>query len=94
MIRYKNNHFALYLKICNTTLVYCIKLVDFIKRNIAEVKKIIYFSDGCTGQYKYYKNFVNLCCHKSDFELDAEWVFLATSLGKSLCDGVGVTVER
>ncbi|KAG1702387.1 hypothetical protein GQR58_004511 [Nymphon striatum] len=38
-------------------------------------------------QYKNYKNFANLCYHKSDFGLDAEWGFFGTSHGKSPCDG-------
>ena len=57
-------------------------------------KKIIYFSDGAASQYKNRKNFLNLCCHKSDFGINAEWHFSATSHGKGACDGVGGTVKR
>ena len=32
--------------------------------------------------------------HKSDFKVDAEWNFFATSHGKSACDGIGGTVKR
>ena len=39
------------------------------------VKKLYYFSDGCGGQYKNYKNFMNLCLHYQDFSLEAEWIF-------------------
>ena len=46
------------------------------------------------GQYKNCKNFLNLCHHESDFGLDAEWNFFATSHGKGPCDGVGGTVKR
>jgi hypothetical protein len=57
-------------------------------------KKILYFSDGCAGQYKNCKNFINLCHHKEDFGIEAEWNFFATSHGKGPCDGVGGTVKR
>ena len=45
-------------------------------------KKIIYFSDGAASQYKNMKNFLNLCHHKDDFGVKAEWHFSATSHGK------------
>ena len=57
-------------------------------------KKIIYFSDGATSQYKNRKNFVNLCLHKDDFGISAEWHFSATSHRKGACDGLGGTVKR
>ena len=44
----------------------------FIKENYPLVSKVYYFSDGCGGQYKNYKNFINLCHHKEDFGLNAE----------------------
>ena len=56
-------------------------------------KKVVYFSDRCGGQYKNYKNFMNLCPHKQDFGLDAEWIFFATRLDKSPCDGIGGPVK-
>lgn len=58
------------------------------------VKKIYYFSDGSAAQYKNRKNFTNLCFHKDDFDIDAEWHFSATAHGKGPCDGVGGTVKR
>ena len=58
------------------------------------MSKVFYFSDGCSGQYKNFKNFINLCHHKDDFGLNAEWIFFATSHGKSPCDGIGGTVKR
>ena len=42
-------------------------------------KKIIYFSDGAALQYKNGKNFLNLCHHKDDFGVKAQWHFSATS---------------
>ena len=53
------------------------------------LRKLIYFSDGVSSQYKNRKNFSNLCIHKSDFDLDVEWNFFATAHGKNACDGVG-----
>ena len=38
--------------------------------------------------------FSNLCHHKEDHGLDAEWNFFATSHGKSAYDGIGGTVKR
>ena len=58
------------------------------------ITKITYFSDGCAGQYKNCKNFINLCYHLEDFGVPAEWHFFATSHGKGPCDGVGGTVKR
>lgn len=67
----------------------------FLKNNFKKVpQKIIYFSDGCAGQFKNKKNFVNLCYHKADFGCDAEWHFFATSHGKGPSDGLGGTVKR
>lgn len=40
------------------------------------------------------KNFLNLCHHKVDFNIEAEWHFFATSHGKGPCDGVGGTLKR
>ena len=57
-------------------------------------KKIIYFSDGAASQYKNRKNFLNLCYHRDDFGVSAEWHFSATSHGKGACDGLGGTVKR
>src|SRR5258705_10626136 len=49
---------------------------------------------GCAGQYKNRFNFINICHHSFDFNLDCEWNFFATSHGKGPCDGVGGTVKR
>ena len=55
--------------------------------------KIFYFSDGCV-EYKNRKNSVHFCHHQQDFNMDAEWIFFATSHDKSPCDGVGGFVKR
>ena len=58
------------------------------------LKNTIYSSDGAASQYKNRKNFLNLCNHKDDFGVEAEWHFSATSHGKGACDGLGGTVKR
>ena len=60
----------------------------------SQPRKITYFSDGAGSQYKNRKNFLNLCHHKEDFGIAAEWHFSATAHGKEACDGVGGTVKR
>ena len=59
-----------------------------------QVKSVHYFSDGCGGQYKKLKNFINLCKHKEDFGLSAIWTSFATCHRKSACDGLGGTMKR
>ena len=83
-----NNH--------DTNFVYKIQtiLVDYLKENLPIVDNIFYFSDSCAEQYKNCQNFINLCHHQQDFNMDAEWIFFATSHGKSPCDGVGGFVKR
>lgn len=68
--------------------------ISFLKTNHSNLNQIHYFSDGCAGQYKNYKNFLNLTFHQQDFGISATWNFFATSHGKSACDGVGGTVKR
>ena len=83
-----NNH--------DTNFVYKIQTIldDYLRENLPVVDKIFYFSSGCAEQYKNRKNFINLCHHQQDFNMDAEWIFFATSHGKSPCDGVGGFVKR
>ena len=38
-------------------------------------------------------NLFNLRHHKPDYNIDAKWVFFATSHGKQSCDGIGGTVR-
>ena len=38
-------------------------------------------------------NLFNLRHHKPDYNIDAKWVFLATSHGKQPCNGIGGTVK-
>jgi hypothetical protein len=80
----------------NTATVHTFQkyFVEEVKKVAPEVKKIIYFSDGCSGQYKNRKNFSNICHHKTDFDIECEWNFFASSHGKNACDGIGVTTKR
>ena len=67
---------------------------EFLKELLPCIEKVIYFSDGCAAQYKNRKNLFNLCQHKTEFGIEAEWNFFATSHGKSPCDAIGGTVKR
>ena len=83
-----NNH--------DTSFVYQVQtmFIDQLNATQPHITNLFYFSDGCSGQYKNYKNFMNLCSHKRDFDIKAEWIFFATSHGKSSCDGIGGAVKR
>ena len=70
------------------------KVCKHIKTSYPNIKHLKYFSDGCAGQCKNFKNSMNLCCHKHDFGLDPTSNFFATSHGKSAVDGVGATTKR
>ena len=70
------------------------QLISFLNQEVGNVRKIIYFSDGASAQYKNRKNFVNTCYHKSDFSIAAEWHFFATSHSKGPCDGIGGSTKR
>jgi hypothetical protein len=54
---------------------------------------LYYFSDGASAQYKNKSNFINLCHHNTDFGINDEEHFFATSYGKGPCDGVGGTIK-
>ena len=80
----------------DTGFVYSLQqtLTSYIQEKFPSIKRLEYFSDGCSGQYKNFKNFFNLTHHFQDFNLEASWSFFATSHGKSPCDGVGGMVKR
>ena len=69
------------------------KLTCYIRQDLPDVGNVEYFSDGCAGQYKSYKNFSNLCFHEEDFNLKVNWTIFATSHGKSAYDRIGGTVK-
>jgi len=58
------------------------------------IDKIFYFSDGAPQRFKNKKAFANLCYHKADFAIDAEWHFFAIAHGKRPCDGLAGSVKR
>ena len=66
------------------------KLLEFLTMSIKNLRKVYYFPDGASSHYK---NFVNLAFHMRDFNLEAEWHFFATSLGKGPCDSFGGTIK-
>lgn len=80
----------------NSVLVYLFmtKLIKFLESKFKLITKLFYFTDGCAGQYKNFKNFVNVYFHKIDFGYDCEWHFHATSHGKGPCDGLGGILKR
>ena len=69
--------------------------IHHIKTNLnMAIKKVLYVSDGCPNQYKNVYNFQSICYHERDFGIPCEWIFFATSHGKSPCDGLGGTAKR
>ncbi|KAK3918907.1 ARL14 effector protein [Frankliniella fusca] len=81
----------------NTGAVFAFQkeLLRFLQNDLKiNVTRVIYFSDGCAGQYKNKFNVANLLRHKDDFGMDAEWHFFATSHGKGPSDGVGGAFKR
>jgi len=70
------------------------KLILMLKSKFTNLGKVFYFSDGSAAQFKNCKNFLNLCNHHKDFQLEAEWHFFASAHGKSACDGLGGTIKR
>jgi hypothetical protein len=68
----------------STVAVYTFQdtLIDYLKKTISPISKVLYFTDGCKAQYKNRKNFANLVNHQMDFGIEAEWHFFATAHGK------------
>jgi hypothetical protein len=73
---------------------FMVKMIEFIKLKNPKIKKLIIFTDGCGGQFKNRYNFMNLLHAQSDFGVEIEWHFFATSHGKSVCDGIGGVIKR
>lgn len=73
----------------DSTFVYvCQKILQsYIKVQFPSVKKLYYASDGAAMHFKNKFNILNLTFHEIDFGIPAEWIFTATSHGKSACDG-------
>ena len=77
----------------NVVHAFLSKVLSHLK-TVLHINKILYFTDGAASQYKNIKNLTNLCYHVSDFGIEAQWHFFATSHGKSPCDAIGGTVKR
>ena len=79
----------------DTAFVYEVmsKVCEYVKGNYMYITIVKYFSDGCAVQYKNRKYFLNLCHHYSDFDLEAEWNFFATSHEKSAVNGKGGIIK-
>ena len=78
----------------STVHAFISRLISYVKEELPGHNKLKNFSDGAASQYKKHKNFANVCHHKSDYGLAAEWHFFATSHGKSPCNGLGGTTKR
>lgn len=90
IISENNKHDAMAVHMFNKKMIHHLQLIY----GSENVKKIFFFSDGCAAQYKNKLNFINLLHYKTDFNVDTEWHFFATSHGKGACDGIGGTVKR
>ena len=80
----------------STSAVYTFQkeVLSLLKTKNGGLKKVHYFTDGASSQYKNKHNFLNMCYHEKDFGLSCVWHFFATCHGKGPCDGVGGTVKR
>ena len=68
-------------------------IFNVVKKDLPQIEKVIYFSDGCSGQYKNNKNFTNLLHHYRDYALYEEWHFFAIPHGKNACDSIGGAIK-
>ncbi|VEN43374.1 unnamed protein product [Callosobruchus maculatus] len=70
------------------------KIIDDLKQKYPEMKKVSVFSDGCATQFKNRYTLLNLCYSKSDWGVEVDWNFFASSHGKGAVDGIGATAKR
>ncbi len=80
----ENGNYAL-ISNCNThdtVAVYVFQkhLMQHLHEKFARVSKVIYFSDGCAGQYKNLKNCLTLFLHQYDFGMPEELHFLLQAM--------------
>ena len=68
----------------DTAFVYEVttKVCEYLKKSYQHITKVKHFSDGYAAQYKNYKNFLTLCHHDSNSDLEVEWDFCATNYKK------------
>ena len=81
----------------NIGVVYAImkRLVPEISNAInCDLKKIHYWTDGPTSQYRNKTAFYLVATHNDLFGVDAEWNYFEAGHGKGPCDGIGGTAKR
>jgi len=80
----------------DTAAVYSVQniLIPELKKNMKNLKKIIYMTDGAKQHFKNRYQITNLIHHEEDFGIKAEWHYSATAHGKSAYDGIGGTFKR
>ena len=78
-----NQHDTLFVYMCQQIAM------NYIKEHHTGIQNVEYFTDGCGGQYKNFKNFVNICHHFKDFGLRAKWIFLLPAMGRARVMGSG-----
>lgn len=77
-----------------TVWVFLHKIIQDLKIHYPSLKKVLIFSDGCAAQFKNRFTLSNICHSKSNWGVDVEWSFFASSHGKGAVDGVGATAKR
>ncbi|CAG4981646.1 unnamed protein product [Colias eurytheme] len=70
------------------------QIIQDLKQKYPELKKVSVFSDGCAAQFKNRYTLLNLCYSESDWGVEVEWCFFASSHGKGAVDGIGATAKR
>ena len=77
-------------------MVYKIQQIftEYLKVELPHIQKLVYFSDGCAGQYKNINILYDLCPHQKEFGLQAECNFFATSHSTYPCDCLGEIIKR
>lgn len=75
----------------DSLFVYCVikKLMPIVRRVVADLTNVHYFTDGASAQYKNEKVFINLLYHMEDFGCTATHHLYVTSHGKGPIDGIG-----
>lgn len=95
-LKHKSNVFLSESLKHDTAAVYTVQtlLIPEIKKDVKNLKKIIYMIDGAKQHFKNTFQIANLVHHKEDFNVQAEWHYSATAHGKSSYDGIGATFKR
>lgn len=93
---HKSNVFLTESSKHDTAAVYAVQtlLIPEIRKQVKNLVKIIYMTDGAKQHFKNKYQIANLIEHKKDFGVVAEWHYSATAHGKSAYDGIGATFKR